>query len=464
MKVLLVASEMVPFAKTGGLADVCGALPLYLEKNKIEVKAVLPFYKHVKNYFYGKESKLKRIDKDILMAKIGKKTEVYFIENDWYFDRFGLYGEIQGDYSDNISRFSYFSIKSLELLRKINFKADVIHCHDWQTSLVAVYLKNIYQADEFYKNIKTVLTIHNLGYQGIFPKDEFPKLGLSWSLFNIDGLEFYDKISLLKGGILFSDKITTVSQTYSKEIQTKELGCGLDGVLAKRAKDLSGIINGLDYDLWNPMHDRLIYKKYGPKSIDKKYINKLNLQRECGLEEVKMPLVGFVGRLAAQKGMDLVASSIDELSKMDVQFVFLGAGEDYYQNILECISKKYPDKISSFIKFDNELAHKIYAGCDIFLMPSRYEPCGLGQMISLKYGTLPLVFKTGGLADTIIDGKNGFLFNNYDKKSFLDAVKRAVSIYQKKAKWNKLVKDAFKCDFSWNKEIKKYIQLYKKIR
>ncbi|MEW5758543.1 MAG: glycogen synthase GlgA [Candidatus Omnitrophota bacterium] len=463
MRVLLISSEMVPFAKTGGLADVCGAIPLYLEKQKVEVKAVLPFYKHVKNYFFSKESKLKRVNDEILMTKIGRNVEVYFIENNWYYDRFGLYGETLGDYQDNLARFSYFSIKALELLRIINFRADIVHCHDWQTSLIPVYLKNIYAHDDFYRGIKSVLTIHNLGYQGLFSKDEFPKLGLDWKIFNIDGLEFYDKISFLKGGILFSDKITTVSPTYSKEIQTKELGAGLQGVLLKRDKDLSGIINGLDYSLWNPSRDNLIYNKYGQKSINKKYINKQKLRDECGLKQIKVPLLGFVGRLAGQKGMDLIASSINELCQLNLQFIFLGTGEDYYHSLLGKISNEYPDRIVSFIKFDNELAHKIYAGCDIFLMPSHYEPCGLGQMISLKYGTLPLVFKTGGLSDTV-NKDNGFIFDSYDKQSFIQTVKKALLIYNNKLKWRKLVQNAFRYDFSWDKQIKKYIQLYKSIK
>lgn len=465
MKVLLCSSEVVPFAKTGGLADVAGALPLALEKKGIEVNICMPKYGTIKEQDYN----LKKLDDNVYYCKIGKKINVYFIANDNYFNRPGLYGDKTGDYPDNLDRFMFYSKETLNLLKKINFKPDVIHCNDWQSSLIPVYLKTHYSKDPFYSKIKTLLTIHNLAYQGLFSKDQYPKLDLDWSLFNIDGLEFYDKINFLKGGIVFSDLISTVSAAYAKEIQTKEFGCGLEGILLKRKKVLSGIINGLDYGLWDPATDNLIFKRYSPKNIEDKYINKLRLQGECGLAQNRNALLfGFVGRLAEQKGIDIISSNLDKMFKSNIQMVILGTGDQKYHEILENLSKKYPDKFALFLKFDNTIAHKIYAGTDIFLMPSRYEPCGLGQMISFKYATVPLAFKTGGLADTIVDldknktKGNGFLFEKYEAKEFMGKFNKAVSLYKNKSAWQKLLKRIVKLDFSWEESAKKYIQLYKK--
>ena len=363
----------------------------------------------------------------------------------------------------------FYAKETLNLLKKINFKPDVIHCNDWQTSLIPVYLKTQYSKDPFYKKIKTLLTVHNLAYQGLFSKDQYPKLGLDWSLFNIDGLEFYDKINVLKGGIVYSDLVSTVSQAYAKEIQTKEFGCGLEGMLLKRKKFLSGIINGLDYELWDPALDKLVYKKFSPKNLEDKYINKLRLQGECGLAQNRNALLlGFVGRLAEQKGIDIISNNLDQMFKSNIQMVILGTGDQKYHEILDGLSKKYPGKFTLYLKFDNTIAHKIYAGCDVFLMPSRYEPCGLGQMISFKYATVPLAFKTGGLADTIVDLEknktkgNGLLFEKYEAKEFMKKFNKAVSLYKDKGAWQKILKRIVKLDFSWEESAKKYIALYKK--
>lgn len=462
MKVLMCASEMVPFAKTGGLADVVGALPLALEKQGAEVKIVLPKYKTV----YSSQFTVHSIANDIEAAKLGKNIQVYLIKNDKYFYRDGLYGEPKiGDYSDNLDRFSFYARRTLDLLKEMNFKADILHCHDWQSALIPVYLKNMYnKKDNFYKNIKTLFTIHNLAYQGLFGRQEYAKLGLDWSLFDIKGLEFYDKVNVLKGGIIFSDLINTVSSAYAKEIQAKEFGCGLEGVLSNRQNDIYGIINGLDYELWDPSKDKYIYKMFSINTVEDKYINKKMLQKDCGLTvDENIPLFGIVGRLAEQKGMDLIAQSMKDLIKHShIQIVVLGTGDLKYHQLLEETAKKYPHNLSAHIKFDDSLAHKIYAASDIFLMPSRYEPCGLGQMIALKYGAIPLVFKTGGLADTI-NNENGFIFDSYTKEAFVETVKKAIDTYRDKKKWFALVKKAFTYNFSWDESAKKYIQLYEKL-
>ncbi len=465
MKILFCSSEIVPFAKTGGLADVAGALPLALEKLGQEVAVVMPKYKSISEDKFG----IKKVNKDIYAAKIGKNINIYFIENKKFFDRDGLYGEKTGDYPDNLERFSYFSLRTLELLRQINFSADIIHCNDWQSALIPVYLKALYKGQPFYKEMKSVLTVHNLAYQGAFDKKEYPKLGLGWEYFTVETLEFYDKINILKGGLAFADIITTVSQAYSKEIQTKEFGCGLEGLLTKRKDSLFGIINGLDYNLWDPAKDKMIFKNYSPQNLEDKYINKAGLQKECGLSlSPNSALIGFVGRLAEQKGLDILAAAMEEITKLDLQMVFLGTGDVKYHLLLQDIAKQFPKNISLHLKFDDALAHKIYAGCDMFLMPSRYEPCGLGQMISLKYATLPVVFKTGGLADTIVDFDpltaegNGFVFDYYHQDDLLKAIKFALYFYKDKAIWNKLLKRSVKYDFSWAESAKKYLNLYKK--
>lgn len=458
MKIVMCASEVVPFAKTGGLADVAGALPLALEDLKQEIIVIMPKYKQIKN------DNLKRLSEnsDIFYSFMGKNIKVYFIDNPKYFDRDSLYGTKTGDYPDNLERFSFFSKRALTLLKEINFKPDIIHCHDWQTALIPVYLKAIYKKDEFYSKIKTVLTVHNLGYQGLFAKEEFPKLGLDPSYFNIEGLEFYGKVNLLKGGLNSADLINTVSPTYAKEIQTKEFGCGLEGVLLKREDSLFGLLNGIDYSIWDPQIDKFIYKKYSISSIKDKYTNKEKLKQECGLAKKNVPLFGIVGRLAEQKGLDILAEIIDKICHLDLQFVILGTGDLKYEKLLEEMAKKYPKVISYHIKFDDVLAHKIYASSDIFVMPSKYEPCGLGQLISLKYGSIPLVFKTGGLADTV-SSNNGFIFDEYSSKTLLLTIKKAITKYKNKKAWSALVKKAIQYDFSWDAAAEKYLELYTRV-
>ena len=459
MKIALCASEVVPFAKTGGLADVAGALPIALEKEKQDVVVVMPGYKSI---FSNQKFKVSRFKEGVSYALIGKKTKVFFIENEKFFNRDQLYGDKAGDYPDNLDRFSYYCKRTLELLKEIEFKADVIHCHDWQSALIPVFLKNLYARDPFFKKTKAILTIHNIGYQGLFSKDEFSKLGLDWSLFTMETLEFFDKVNILKGGIVFSDFVTTVSPTYSKEIQTKQFGFGLEGILTKRGSAVQGILNGLDYDIWNPETDAYIAKKFSLASLKDKNKNKEDLQRLCNLPvKEELPLFGIVSRLAEQKGFDILAEAIDTICQMKLQLVILGTGDLKYHQIMEASVKKYPKNISLHLKFDDSLAHKIYAGSDIFLMPSKYEPCGLGQMISLRYATIPLVFKTGGLADTVTK-ENGFVFDKYNKDELIKTVKAAVSAFKDTKKWRALMKTALACKFSWEESAKDYLRLYKK--
>jgi len=446
MKVLFCSSEIVPFAKTGGLADVAGALPCALESQGCQVKVALPKYRCVKKAGNS--------------AKMGRDIEVYLIENDRYFDRPELYGEKSGDYPDNLERFSFFCRQILHLLKKNNFCPDIIHCNDWQTALVSVYLKTKFRDEPFFNRTKTIFTIHNLAYQGLFAKEQFSQTQLDQQFFNMHQLEYYGKLNLLKGGLVFSRFITTVSPTYAKEIQTLKFGCGLDGVLRERRNELFGIINGLDYQTWNPANDDKIFRRYTAENIKDKYANKEALQRELGLPcEKEVALVGIVSRLAEQKGIDLITSALDKIAGLKLQFVLLGTGDEKYHLLLEKIREKKYKNISINLRFDAVLAHKIYAGCDMFLVPSYYEPCGLGQLISLKYGTIPIVRKTGGLADTV-GPDNGFVFEKYTSGQMLQAINRAVKSYEDKEQWRKLTLRAMEYDFSWDASAKKYIELY----
>ena len=466
MKIVLCSSEVVPFAKTGGLADICGALPLALENLKQEVIVVMPGYACVKNSGIP----IKQLKPGFSFAAVGKNIRVYFIENDQYYERPGLYGDKAGDHKDNLLRFSFYCRKTLELLKIIDFPPDVIHCNDWQTALISVYLKTHFKDDNFYKKTKTILTIHNLAYQGMFPSEEFSYLELDDSLFSVDGFEFYTKINFLKAGVIFADSITTVSQGYAREMLTKEFGCGLEGVLQKRKDNLLGIINGLDYSIWNPKTDRQIFENYNGVNLSSKKKNKKELQRLCGLGiKDNIPLLGFVGRLAEQKGIDLLSEIIMKISNLNIQVIILGTGEQRFHILLENIAKQIPQSFSLNLRFDDTLAHRIYAGCDMFLMPSRYEPCGLGQMISFKYATIPVVYKTGGLSDTVFDfdsnveNGNGFVFTSYTKDKFLDAIKCAITTYSKKDIWQNLIERVTKYNFSWEESAKKYIKLYNRI-
>ncbi|MDD5504959.1 MAG: glycogen/starch synthase [Candidatus Omnitrophica bacterium] len=456
MKILFLSSEVVPFAKTGGLADVAGALPIALEDCGHEVRVIMPKYGCVKA---SGDS-----------ALLGKAINVRFIVNDKLYGREGIYGDKDGfDHPDNLDRFAYYCLKALEMVKEDGFRPDIIHCNDWQTGLVPVYLKSVYRDDPFFARTKTVFTIHNIAYNGVFDACQWHKTGLDKSLFNIDGLEYYGKFSLLKGGLMFSDIITTVSPTYAKEIQTGEYGCGMEGILQFRSSCLFGVLNGIDYDIWDPRRDRHIYKNYSSDNLELKYDNKRMLIEELGLDmNLGMPLIGTVGRLAYQKGYDILADIIPDMCGLGAGFVLLGSGELKYHNILSDIAKKLEKKVSINLAFDAVLAQKIYAACDIFLMPSRYEPCGLGQLISFRYSTVPVVRKTGGLADTVYEYDpdtekgNGFVFADSTPGQLLEAVSRAVKVYNDRQRWMRLIKKIADYDFSWSASAHEYIRIYKK--
>lgn len=479
LKVALVSSEVAPFAKTGGLADVSGSLPTALQALGCDIRVFLPYYSEVQN----KDFEI-RLLKDKLSAELGgskiafslytyerKKIKFYFIDRDEYYDREFLYGTSKGDYPDNAARFAFFSKAVLNSIKAINFKADIIHCNDWQSALMPFYLRHELRNNEFFKNTKTLFTIHNLSYQGLFPQEAAAKIGIGSEFFTPDALEFYGKLSFMKAGILYSDAVNTVSRGYAREILTPEYGCGLDGLLQVRRDSLFGIVNGADYSEWNPETDNFIAANYSAKERSNKLKCKKDLLEQMKLKApLGLPLLGVVTRLAEQKGIDIVADSIDRLIDMGFAMVILGLGDEKYHKILTALAKKYPKNIAVKIAFDNVLAHKIEAGCDMFLMPSRFEPCGLNQMYSLKYGTIPVVRATGGLDDAIVDynkdpkNGNGFKFDRANTGDFIDALKRAVAVYNEKKEWEKLVVKAMGCDFSWKHSAEEYIKVYNIIR
>lgn len=477
MKILIVTPEAVPFIKTGGLADVAGALMAEYKKMGIETAIMLPLYRKIKKD--AKKFSIKPIGKEITvplgdrlekgMLWEGKTPEgatAYFIENDKFYDRDDLYGTPEGDFPDNASRFSFYARGVLEALKVLGINFDVIHCNDWQTGLIPVYIKTVYR-DDFPKTA-TLMTIHNLGYQGLFPSSDMPITGLGWEMFNMEALEFYGKINFLKGGIVFADIITTVSDNYAKEILTSEYGFGLDGILRKRSNDLYGVINGIDYNEWNPQKDSLITANYSIEDLSEKATCKKSLQKACGLSQDNSPLIGMVTRLSAQKGLDLVADAMGGIIESGARVVILGKGDEPFHKIFLDLQKKHKRRLSVTIGFDNSLAHKIYAGSDIFLMPSKYEPCGLGQLIALRYGTIPIGRKTGGIADTIIqynpskDRGTGFLFDDYSSDKLLKTVKEVTELFKNKSHWLKIQKNAMSMDFSWRQSAEKYLSLYKK--
>lgn len=456
--IVLCSSEVFPFAKTGGLADVVGALALALGRKKCKVKVFMPWYKNIKP---------QELYEDFGVTALGNNVEVIFIRNDDYFKRDYLYGTPQGDYPDNMERFVFFGKKLIEILKRIDFKPDVIHCHDWQSTPVIILLRTIYKEDEFFKKTKMFLTIHNLAYQGIFDQDKYPILGLGWEYFNMHCLEFYGKVNLLKGGIIFADAVNTVSPTYAKQIQTPEYGCGLEGVLKEKSQRLYGILNAIDYEVWDPSMDKFIYKKYSAKNIEVKYENKKMFQKELGFKTDKDKfMLGMVSRLAEQKGVDILSEVIDDIAT-NYQLVILGFGEEKYHNILKEKAKKFKNSFSLNLKFDEGLAHKIYACCDAFLLPSRFEPCGLSQMISYKYGTIPIVHHTGGLVDTVQDyneGGGGFVFYSYSSKELIATINRAYGVFKDKKKWLNLIKKVMTYNFSWDRAAQEYIDLFKKVK
>ena len=387
----------------------------------------------------------------------------YLIKNEQFFGRSELYQTAEGDYPDNAERFIFFSRAALSVASQL--QPDIIHLHDWQASMAAVYMKSIYKTHKALAKAKVLLTIHNLGYQGLFPHTAMPLTGLPWDFFTFDKLEFYGKMNFLKGGIAFADVINTVSKKYAEEILTPGFGCGLEGALSYRKNVLYGIINGIDYTEWNPAADPLIPAKFDPKSQGGKADCKRVVQEAYKLPiRADVPIIGLISRLTSQKGFDLIEAAMPELMKEDVQLVILGTGEKKYHEMLLQVVKDYPKKMGVRIAFDNTLAHQIEAGSDMFLMPSRYEPCGLNQLISLKYGTIPIVRATGGLDDTIKNRENGFKFTDYTHQAMLASIHEALEAYKNKPAWNKLIQTAFADDFSWKASAGEYLELYNKMR
>jgi starch synthase len=402
------------------------------------------------------------------------EAEYFFVVNDKYYDREELYKDRSTglDYEDNNKRFILFARGTLEILKAMGWQPDIIHANDWQSALLCAYLKTLYAEDPFFQQTKTVFSIHNLAYQGSFPRKTFEKIGVSEDLFYpLSPFEFWGKVNFMKAGISYADVINTVSETYAVEIQTgSEFGHGLEGVLRSRNEDLYGIINGIDYEVWSPEKDKLISYNYSQDDLSGKRKNKELLRKVCNLSKFKkrVPLIGIISRLADQKGFDLLAQISDKLLSLDLQMVILGTGDEKYHRLFNQMMAKYPDKISVNLRFDNPMAHLIEAGSDMFLMPSRYEPCGLNQLYSLKYGTVPIVRKTGGLADTIENYNletregTGFVFERYDAAELLDTIKLALKTYEDKTAWTNLMKNGMRKDFSWEAAAKKYVELYQK--
>ena len=478
MHIAFAASECVPYSKTGGLADVVGALPHALAALGHQVSVYLPRYRQTK-----------LSDADTVVASVtvpfddkyrfcsvvaaGSKAGVkfYFVDYPPYFDRESLYGTSAADYPDNAERFALFSRAVLEA-SKILGVPNIFHCHDWQTALVPIMLRTFYTEDPAFAQTGTVFTIHNMGYQGLFPPETLPLLMLPWDLFTISKMEFFGQVNFLKGALVYSDFVTTVSKKYSQEIQTTEYGFGLEGVLRNRAATVTGILNGVDYDEWSPQTDKFIAAKYSPQDLSGKQKCKRDLLNAFGVTSAspEIPVIGIVSRFAAQKGFDLIAQIMDRLALEDMIVVTLGTGDKLYEEMFQRLNKQFPNKIAIKVAYDNTIAHKIEAGADMFLMPSRYEPCGLNQIYSLKYGTVPIVRATGGLDDTIEpwdarSGKGtGFKFTDYTGESLLLTIKQALSAYHDQTSWQTLMRNGMARDFSWGASAREYGKIYEKVR
>lgn len=477
-KILFAASEGVPFIKTGGLADVIGSLPKCLDSSEYDVRVVLPKYTCMKSQMKEKMENITSFYMDfnrqnvyvgVQTAQAGGIT-CYFIDNESYFSGFK-------PYSDNgifeIEKYAFFSKAVLAAMPEIGFVPDVIHCHDWQTGLIPVFLDHYYKDNAFYGDTRTVMTIHNLKFQGRWSLDAVQSItGLPWEYFTFDKLESYGEANLLKGGITYADAITTVSRTYAEEIKTGFYGEGLDALLRYRSDRLQGIVNGIDCEEFNPATDANLAFPYDISSFrEKKKKNKLALQKELGLkQDENRMMIGLVSRLTSQKGLDLIAHVMEEICQDDIQFVILGTGEEKYENLFRHYDGKYAEKVSANIYFSEALSHKIYGSCDAFLMPSLFEPCGLSQLMSLRYGTLPIVRETGGLKDTVepyneYEGSGtGFSFTNYNAHDMLNTIRYAIRVYyEHKEEWDKMTERAMKADFSWNASALKYQEIYDRL-
>jgi starch synthase len=477
LRVVIVASEVVPFAKTGGLAEVTGALPIALARLGHQVSLIMPRYPTIERAVRSLEKVQDRLtvpmgsqteEGAVWSAKLTSRIPIYFIEHQAYFQRDALYTTGNGDYPDNAQRFAFFAKAALEACQALKLQPDIIHCHDWQAALIPAYLKTALQHDPAWASTSSVLTIHNIAYQGLFPPEVMEFLQLPAYTYSPEGIEFYGQVNYLKAGIVYADLINTVSRRYSQEIQTAEFGCGLEGILHYREPDVYGIVNGIDDREWNPARDRLIAARYTASNPAGKQVCKRDLLETFGLspEWMNGPVVGMISRLVDYKGFDLIESAIHRMLALDLGLVVLGMGEPRYEDFLRQIRERYAGKVGVAIGFDNVLAHKIEAGSDIFLMPSRFEPCGLNQMYSLRYGTVPVVRATGGLDDTVeayepaSDRGNGFKFETYDAEALLATLQRALMLYHDRAAWERLMQRGMQADFSWGKSGQAYADLY----
>ncbi|HIE51388.1 MAG TPA: glycogen synthase GlgA [Armatimonadetes bacterium] len=477
LKVLFVAAEVVPFAKAGGLADVAGSLPKALQARGLEVRVVLPYYRHVKRYFaQAPEPPEFRPQVAALKVPLGEskvsgmvhwselpasQVPIYFLENEALYDRPELYGERGRDYPDSAERFAYLCRGALELCAALNWEPEVVHCHDWHTGLIPLYLRY----DENTPFCASVYTIHNLAYQGWFAGEHLTVTGVSRWPKAVEDLLWDGRLNFMRAGLLNADCLNTVSKRYAEEIQTPRFGCGLEDLLHQRREVLFGILNGIDYARWNPATDPYLPAHYRPGKLEGKKVCKQALQEEFGLPvRAEVPLFGMVTRLATQKGLDLVAAVLDRLVARGAQFVLLGTGEPQFHEMFSQIAQRYPRQTGIRLAYDAPLANRIYAGSDFLLMPSQYEPCGLGQLISLAYGTIPIVRATGGLADTITEQgnrPNGFVFEEYDPEAFWRAIERGLAAYQDRKRWEQLMANAMSYDFSWEASAVEYERLYR---
>jgi starch synthase len=480
LRILMVSSEVVPFAKTGGLADVTGSLPVALSELGCQVAVVMPLYRRaVTEDLAGEQigeglpvplgSQI--IPAEVWRGRLGDGIDVFFIGRDEFFDRTYLYGTPSGDYFDNAHRFAYFCRAVMALGPAVQYRPHLVHCHDWQSGLVPAYLRLVHARDPFWARTASMFTIHNIAYQGHFASDVFPVTGLPAPFFAIEGMEFWGGVNYMKAGIVCADVITTVSPRYSEEIRAAPAGHGLEGVLRANAHKLYGIINGADYGEWNPETDTLIAANYSAKNLGGKKKCKRDLLAATGLPARLMgrPLLGVVSRLADQKGLDLIAAVAEPVAAADLGLVILGTGEERYHEVFSQLAGRHPDHVAVYLGFDNGLAHKIEAGADMFLMPSRYEPCGLNQLYSLRYGTVPVVRATGGLYDTVkpFDPKRGegvgFCFTRYEPDAFWDAIQRAAAVFERPAMWRQLMRNAMAMDFSWKSSARQYLALYEQV-
>lgn len=481
MKIVFATSEITPYASTGGLADVGAALPVALQAQGLDVIRVMPMYRRVLEDDRSRTDTGLRLNIPVglrtLQAEIWQSGEAgpttYFIRKDEFYDRRELYSLPERDYDDNFERFVFFQKAVVALMDALTIRADIVHANDWQTGLIPYFLDYGIQGMGRGRKEKVVYTIHNLAYQGIFADTDFPYSNLPYSCFSLDELEFYGNINCMKGGIIRADLLTTVSKRYSQEILTPEFGCGLEGVLLDAQHKLHGIVNGVDYSTWEPSTDILIAAPFSVENLDGKNTCQKALLERMGLKAPasgrRTPVIGMVSRLVDQKGMDILAEAMDRIMAEDVYFVLLGSGQEEYQEMCQAWSRKWPDRFGVYIGYHNGLAHQIEAGADLFMMPSKFEPCGLNQLYSLRYGTIPIVHATGGLDDTIQDisadgsSGNGFKFTDYTVQSLLASIKRALSLFKTGKQWTAIQKRAMKEEFSWSKSAKEYIALYESL-